>query len=176
MEKIGKALAYWLRHKPESINITLDDEGWTDLEVLASKSGFAVDDIKEAVRTCEKQRYTILNGMIRANQGHSIDLKIAFEEVNPPHQLYHGTVDKFLESIKKDGLLPMQRHHVHLSDSISTAADVGRRRGSPSILIVDSKRMSEDGIKFYLSSNGVYLVDKVDAKYLTGLVKKSKYI
>ena len=121
MEKVGKALAYWLRHKPEDIGITLDEEGWTDLSILASKSGFGIDAIKEAVRTCPKQRYTIKDGCIRANQGHSVDLRLTFAEIQPPSKLYHGTVDKFLEAIRQQGLKPMSRHHVHLSADMTTA-------------------------------------------------------
>lgn len=171
MEKIGKALAYWLRHKPEAIDIKLDEEGWTDLDILAWKSGFSVNDIKEAVRTCPKQRYTIFEDRkIRANQGHSVELKMTFDEVEPPYFLYHGTVDKYLDSIFKEGLKPMQRHHVHLSDDVVTAKEVGNRRGLPKVLIIEANQMHEDGIKFYLSANGVYLVDNVEMKYIVGLV------
>lgn len=169
MEKIGRALAYWLRHKPEAIDIKLDEEGWTDLDILASKSGFNVDDIRESVRVCNKQRYTIKDGKIRANQGYSVALKMTFKEVEPPVVLFHGTVDKYLPSITAQGLKPMARHHVHLSDSLITAKQVGARRGEARILSIDAERMYQDGIKFYISENGVYLVDKVDVKYIVGL-------
>ena len=169
MEKIGKALAYWLRHKPEAINITLDEEGWTDLDVLASKSGFAVKAIEDVVRTCTKQRYTIKDGRIRANQGHSVTLKMTFKEVEPPVALFHGTVDRFLNQITREGLKPMARHHVHLSGELATARQVGNRRGDARILTINSQKMHQDGIKFYISENGVYLVDAVDPKYIIGV-------
>lgn len=169
MEKVGKALAYWLRHRPEDIGIMLDEEGWTDLSILASKSGFGVDAIKEAVRTCPKQRYTIKDGRIRANQGHSVALQMTFTEVIPPTHLYHGTVERFLEAIKQQGLKPMSRHHVHLSADAVTALQVGNRRGRAKILTIDAKRMYGDGHKFFISDNGVYLVDAVAPEYITAI-------
>jgi len=85
----------------------------------------------------------------------------------PPSRLFHGTIASNLESIGKTGLLPLNRHHVHLSPDEATAQTVGKRRGIAVVLVVDSARMSRDGHKFFVSANDVWLVAAVPAKYLT---------
>jgi putative RNA 2'-phosphotransferase len=104
--------------------------------------------------------------MIRANQGHSIDVDLQLEEREPPEVLYHGTVERFLSSILEAGLVRGKRHHVHLSKDVETARKVGARRGKPVILEVDAGRMHRDGHKFLLSANGVWLTDTVPPGYL----------
>ena len=104
--------------------------------------------------------------MIRANQGHSIPVDVELKEQEPPEFLYHGTADRFLESIMSQGLMPMSRLYVHLSRDAETAYKVGQRHGKPVILKVHTGQMARDGFQFYLSENGVWLTGKVDAKYL----------
>ena len=105
--------------------------------------------------------------LIRANQGHSVEVDLQLEEREPPETLYHGTVERFLSSILKEGLVRGKRHHVHLSKDVETARKVGARRGKPVILEVDSGRMHQEGQKFYLSANGVWLTDAVPPGYLS---------
>ena len=120
------------------------------------------------METDEKGRYTIDRGSIRANQGHSIDsVKIPFVKAVPPVILYHGTDTVAFSKVKKTGIKRMKRHHVHLTDDITTASSVGLRHGSEVILAIDAARMLADGIAFYKSSNGVWLTDFVDAKYIS---------
>jgi putative RNA 2'-phosphotransferase len=66
----------------------------------------------------------------------------------------HGTVERFLPSILKDGLIRGRRHHVHLSKDVETATKVGARRGKPVILKIDAGRMHRDGHKLLLSATG----------------------
>jgi putative RNA 2'-phosphotransferase len=63
----------------------------------------------------------------------------------------------------------VKRHAVHLSHETLTATKVGSRRGDAIILEIDSKRMYADGIKFFKSENGVWLVDEVPSKYIKKL-------
>lgn len=101
-------------------------------------------------------------------QGHSAaGVKPLLREKMPPSRLFHGTIASNLESIGKTGLLPLNRHHVHLSPDEATAQTVGKRRGIAVVLVVDSARMSRDGHKFFVSANDVWLVAAVPAKYLT---------
>ncbi|HUS50733.1 MAG TPA: RNA 2'-phosphotransferase, partial [Candidatus Paceibacterota bacterium] len=115
-KKISKSLSYWLRHRPESIGITLEKDGWTNVNELIEKAKseieFSLDDLKEVVKNCDKQRFKISDDFseIRASQGHSVDVKINFQEITAPPVLYHGTVNQFIDSIKKKGLLPGKRH------------------------------------------------------------------
>lgn len=170
--KISKALSYWLRHRPESIGITIGKDGWVSVIELLEKAKkeivFDFNELKEVVQSCEKQRFSLSEDFceIRASQGHTIKVKIKFKEITAPPVLYHGTVDKFIESINKSGLTPQKRHHVHLSKDIKTASVVGGRRGVPVILEINSMKMQDEGYKFYISDNGVYLIDLVPSKYI----------
>ncbi|MBV8126140.1 MAG: RNA 2'-phosphotransferase [Planctomycetaceae bacterium] len=89
------------------------------------------------------------------------------EEREPPEFLYHGTVERFLPSILKEGLVRGKRHHVHLSKDVETARKVGARRGKPVILTADAGRMHKEGHTILLSANGVWLTDSVAPAYLT---------
>jgi putative RNA 2'-phosphotransferase len=88
------------------------------------------------------------------------------QQKEPPEFLYHGTATRFLESIKKLGIIKGNRQHVHLSLDMATATSVGSRHGSPVVLQVFSKKMYEQSFKFYLSANGVWLTDHVPVEFL----------
>ena len=171
-DKLSKFISLILRHKPEAANITLDEHGWADVEELLAginNTGRKInrDILEEIVATDDKQRYSF-NGdrtLIRANQGHSIPVDVELKEQEPPEILYHGTADRFMDSIWKEGLKPMGRLYVHLSKDPETALKVGKRHGKAVILKICSGDMYRDGCKFYLSENQVWLTKKVDAKY-----------
>ena len=167
-------LSLILRHKPEEANIELDSNGWTDVSILIEKlsnMGYEVDmDIlEEIVENNSKKRFVFNSNKskIRASQGHSVDIDLQLKPQTPPDVLYHGTVGKALSGIFKDGIKKVSRHAVHLSHETETATNVGSRRGSAVILKIDSKSMHVDGIKFFKSDNGVWLVDEVPSKYIT---------
>jgi putative RNA 2'-phosphotransferase len=80
--------------------------------------------------------------------------------------LFHGTVGRFMESIKNAGLKRGSRHHVHLSADKATATSVGSRRGHAVLLIVKAKEMTQDGHDFFVSANGVWLTEHVPSKYI----------
>lgn len=166
-------LSYLLRHKPEDARLTLDKEGWCSISELISNADFSRDELEQIVQTDEKGRYTIKGDYIRANQGHSTDkVKISFKKAVPPTVLYHGTNFTAYEQIKKTGLLPMSRHHVHLTDNTATAKMVGgRRKKSVCLLMVNTAEMLKDGIQFYVSDNGVWLVNEVPPKYISEIQK-----
>lgn len=131
-EKLSKLLSYVLRHKPESIGLTLDSGGWADIDELISKvneSGtpFTDEQLICVVSSDDKKRYEISEGgvYIRACQGHSINVDLGLNKVVPPVVLYHGTTERFVEAIMKSGLSKMSRQHVHLSDNLETAKMVG---------------------------------------------------
>lgn len=169
LEKLGKELAYLLRHCPESKGLTMDERGWVNIDQLVTNAPeFTRENLIDIVKTDNKQRYSISSDgtKIRANQGHSINVNLDLEEKQPPDVLYHGTVERFLKSINEEGLKKMQRQYVHLSVDRETANDVGKRRGEAVILIVDAKAMHEDGFAFYQSENGIWLTDHVPVKYI----------
>lgn len=173
-KRIGKFLSLVLRHQPETIGIELDEQGWANVKELIEKCKkhryhFSMEDLIEIVETNDKKRYSFneKRNKIRANQGHSIDINLALQPVEPPEYLYHGTAKRFLSSIREKGILKGTRQHVHLSKELDTAVKVGSRHGKPAILTILSGQMYRDGIQFYCSDNGVWLTDYIDVKYIS---------
>jgi putative RNA 2'-phosphotransferase len=171
--KQSKFLSLILRHEPERIGITLDGAGWVDVEALlaaCARHGVAISraELDELVASSDKQRFAFdeTRTRIRANQGHSVEVELGHQPATPPDVLYHGTPEKFVASILREGLKKGQRHHVHLSERIETARKVGERRGKPVILRIDARRMQSDGFTFYVTPNRVWLVDEVPPKYV----------
>ncbi len=171
--KLSKFLSFVLRHKPQAIGITLDAEGWVAVEELlaaAARHGHSItrEQVEEVVATNDKKRFSFSpdGQLIRANQGHSVEVDLGLVPVEPPELLYHGTVERFLDSIHGKGLLRGNRHHVHLSADRETAARVGQRRGRPVVLVVEAGRMHCEGHEFYRSENGVWLTETVPPEYL----------
>ncbi len=173
LDKLSVFISLVLRHQPDVAGIRLDEHGWANVDELIegiNNTGRAIDmDIlEEIVRTDNKQRYSFNQDktLIRANQGHSIPVDVELEEKQPPQYLYHGTADRFMGSIMADGLKPMSRLYVHLSKDEETAVKVGKRHGKPVVLKIKAEEMWREGIKFYLSQNGVWLTKYVDQKYI----------
>jgi putative RNA 2'-phosphotransferase len=172
--KISKFLSLVLRHAPETIHVNMDKNGWVDIQELIDNANtykdlhLTIDIIKKVVETNDKQRYAISDDekRIRANQGHSITVDLGLESKRPPDILYHGTAARFLDSIMNGGLKPMGRQYVHLSRTEEIAMTVGSRHGKPVVLHIDAKTMYEEGYKFYISENNVWLVDEVPVKYI----------
>lgn len=168
----SKFMSLILRHKPEAIGISLDEHGWANVDELiagiAKTHKFNMDILEEIVRTDNKQRYSFNEDktLIRANQGHSIPVDVELDEAEPPAELWHGTGEKFVSSIDKQGLIPKSRLYVHLSKDEETATNVGRRHGKPVLYKVKAGDMYKDGYKFFLSKNGVWLTKEVPVKYL----------
>ncbi|QDT11601.1 RNA 2'-phosphotransferase [Planctomycetes bacterium K23_9] len=175
LTKTSKFLSLVLRHRPEAIGLQLDSEGWLVIEELVDNANSRGETltrqlIDEVVATSDKKRFAIsADGQrIRASQGHSVaEVDLNLEPVEPPAILFHGTVAKFLESIRSQGLRKRTRNHVHLSPDQLTAEKVGSRRGRPVILIIDAESMNQSGIQFFRSANGVWLTDAVPARFIT---------
>lgn len=171
----SRYIALILRHKPETIGISLDEHGWANVNELisgiAKTQPFDMSMLKEIVETDNKQRYSFNEDMtlIRANQGHSIPVDVELEKKTPPTILYHGTAEKYEAAIDEQGLIPKSRLYVHLSADIDTARKVGERHGKPIIYEVMAGKMNEAGIDFYKSVNGVWLTKGVNIEYLKKL-------
>ena len=171
--RLSKYMSYVLRHRPEAAGLELGEGGWVDLDSLVAacvEAGRANgrDDVLRVVAENDKQRFELSGDgtLIRAAQGHSVEVDLGLVPVVPPAALFHGTVERHLESIRAQGLLPMGRTHVHLSGDVATARRVGSRRGTPVILHVDAAAMDAAGYEFFRAANGVWLVDAVPPQYL----------
>lgn len=171
--KTSKFLSLVLRHQPETIGIVLDSAGWVSVSELLQAcrthgQPLTLAELHEVVANNDKQRFSFSEDgqKIRANQGHSVPVNLGYSPAVPPSILYHGTVERFLSSIKEEGLKKGTRHHVHLSPDEETARGVGGRRGKPVILRIKSGEMHQAGYEFFQSENGVWLTDHVPPKYL----------
>ena len=176
LDKIGSFLCFALRHRPDQVGIELDEHGWASVNELIEgvnrvhpEMNLDMELLSEIVRIDNKMRYSFNEDktLIRANQGHSIPVDVELMELVPPTLLYHGTAEKYVESIDAMGLIPKSRLYVHLSADYDTAIKVGARHGTPVIYTVDATKMYEDGYKFYRSVNGVWLTKEVPTRYLT---------
>ncbi|WP_420034573.1 RNA 2'-phosphotransferase [Streptomyces sp. cg28] len=169
--KVSKYLSKHLRHQPERLGLAPDEAGWVEIDDLLAATAahrFRITraELDHVVATNDKRRFTIDGTRIRANQGHTIDVDLGLAPAEPPAYLYHGTVARFLDAIRAEGLRPMDRHDVHLSADRETATRVGARRGRPVVLPVDAGAMHRDGHVFRLSANGVWLTAAVPPRYL----------
>lgn len=170
--KLGRFLSYVLRHNPSAAGITLDAHGWADVGELlfgVRRTGRQIDmdTLERIVRENNKRRYSFSENhtKIRANQGHSIPVDIELKEEKPPRRLYHGTAERFLPSIRREGIRKMNRQFVHLSADFQTATEVGLRHGTPAVIVIDAEAMARNGTVFYLSENGVWLCEHVAPEY-----------
>ncbi|TWI83280.1 putative RNA 2'-phosphotransferase [Lacibacter cauensis] len=173
LKHLSKFLSLILRHKPETIGLQLNENGWANVQELISKinqhnTALDSETLNHIVETNDKKRFAFNEDktMIRASQGHSVEVELNLKEMQPPQFLYHGTVQAFMEAIQKEGLKKMSRQHVHLSNNQETATKVGSRRGKPVILIINAAAMHADSYAFFLSDNGVWLTDHVPAQYI----------
>ena len=173
---ISKFLSLVLRHQPEILGVKLDKYGWASTQEIIekmSRRGMKIDlpTIQRVVQDNDKQRFKLTDDstMIRANQGHSIDIVLGYKPQQPPIVLYHGTARKNLDSIFSHGLIRGNRHHVHLSTDKATAVKVGQRHGLPTVLIILAAKMDDMGMEFYCSDNGVWLTDYVAPEFIKPL-------
>ncbi|WGS54628.1 RNA 2'-phosphotransferase [Paraburkholderia sp. D15] len=174
LDETSKFLSYILRHEPQTIGLHLDAEGWADIDCLiagAAGQRRVLDHaiIREVVATNDKKRFAISEDgqRIRAVQGHSTStVQRQYVEQIPPEVLYHGTATRFLASIFEEGLKAGARHHVHLSQDMTTALSVGQRYGKPVVLKIEAQRMHQRGFKFFLAENDVWLTDAVAVEFI----------
>ena len=169
--KYSKKLSKILRHHPTMIGLTLDKNGWADVNELLEKYGtppLSIDILKEVVETNDKKRFAFNDDFskIRANQGHSVKVDLALKTIQPPSILFHGTATKNVQSIENKGLMKGSRNHVHLSVDEITAKKVGSRHGKPIVLKVKALEMHEAGFVFNVSDNGVWLTERVPSQFL----------
>lgn len=166
----SKYLAFVLRHDPASVGLVLDPHGWADVtDLLAALAAhdhpLSTDELDQVVTGGDKRRFERRGSRIRALHGHSVAVTWDEPPTTPPAVLYHGTVARFLPTIRTQGLRPRQRRWVHLSADPAAASDVGARRGRPVLLRVDAAAMHAAGHEFYRSGS-VWLTATVPPAYL----------
>ena len=167
--EVSKFLSFLLRHEPEAIGLSLDPAGWADIATLlaqADKHERRIDreTLVRVVRTRDKKRFALSEDgtRIRAAQGHSLTtVNVQPQETTPPDVLYHGTAERFVDTIFAEGLQPRERQFVHLTADRETALESGKRYGKPVLLRVDARAMHAARHTFFLAENGVWLTKSV---------------
>ncbi len=172
--RLSKYLSKHLRHRPDRLGLELGPGGWVEVDALleaCARRRFPVSrsELEEVVERNDKKRFAFdpSGTLVRVQQGHSVPVDLLLESVEPLPELYHGTTERNLEMVLRQGLHSMGRHHVHLSPDKVTATVVGRRRGRPVVLAVNARAMWCDGWEFYRSGNDVWLVEHVPPRYLS---------
>lgn len=174
-KRLSKFMSLILRHRPEVAGLALDAAGWVEVDTLLagirsqnSWRDTTREDIDFVVATNDKKRfeYDVTATRIRASQGHSVEVELGYAPKEPPELLYHGTAEKFLSQIVREGLKKQTRSHVHLSADEETARKVGSRHGKPVVLIVCAQEMATAGYEFFLSTNGVWLTERVPTYFI----------
>lgn len=168
---LSRRLAYLLRHDPDSVGVRLDAAGWVEVDRLLqalAEHGSQVSraDLEAVMTEIPKQRFQVRDGRIRATHGHSVEVDLGLEPRVPPPVLHHGTVARFLDAIRVEGLRPRSRQHVHLSADVATARQVGARRGTPVVIEVATGALHEAGHEFLRAANGVWLTEAVPPEFL----------
>jgi putative RNA 2'-phosphotransferase len=173
--KISRFLSLVLKHRPETIELTLDPQGWVDVATLlkqlkAHGKPLTLDRLREVVEANGKKRFEFdeKGTRIRASQGSSLEIDLKLEQMAPPSVLWHGTASHFVPSIRKEGLTPQSRQHVHLSADRAIAAKAGARHGNLVVIEIYARAMAEaeEGFLFYRSANGVWLTAEVPMNYM----------
>ena len=179
--RLSKFLSGALRHFPGDVGLSLTERGWTDYDALvdAATSNYdwaTPDCVAGVVATDHKGRFEVSGGQftegeqpdrIRAAYGHSVDVTLESSGEAVPGQLYHGTAPKNLDAIAKEGLRPMGRQQVHLSETLAGAREVGRRHANdPILLVVDAHALQRDGIGVDARGEETYTTDRVPPAYI----------
>jgi len=171
--RTSKFLSLVLRHEPQRVGLQLDGAGWVDVGLLlkaVNENGISLtlEQLREVVATNPKKRFALSeDGLrIRASQGHSLEVELEYQPQTPPEYLYHGTATRFVDSIRREGLLRMQRHDVHLSAETTMTMQVGARHGKPVLLTIRAGEMHKAGHLFRRSANGVWLVPHVPPQFI----------
>lgn len=146
--------------------------GWRLIRDLTENHSFTEEEIVYYVSSDSKGRYELNEdrSMIRALYGHSVDIELNLVPSVPPAILYHGTAEKYLESIMKEGLKPRSRNYVHLSESTDMAMQVGARHGSPILLLIDTEAMIKADYKFYRVHEGVWVTTNIPVCFIKSCI------
>lgn len=172
-KQLSKFMSGALRHFPDDVNITLNDAGWTNaddlVEAAETELGWPTeDDAAAVVQLDPKGRFEVDGDRIRAAYGHSIDVDLEANDSPVPNTLFHGTAIENVIDIMDEGLQPMSRQHVHLTDTPAEAINVGERHADdPVLLEIDAAAMLDADHEITKRGKEVYTTDAVPPSYIS---------
>jgi len=165
----SRSITYLLRHGAQKEKVPIREDGFvavSDLLKWPKVAGITVDEVREIVETCPKQRFLLSeepSGLfIRANQGHTLEVEVEMEEIRDASLfpvVCHGTYFRSWDLIKASGLSRMGRQHIHFSSKEFNDQTMisGMRKTSQILIYIDMQAAINDGFKFYHSANDVIL-------------------
>ncbi|RLE56373.1 MAG: RNA 2'-phosphotransferase [Thermoprotei archaeon] len=181
-EMLSKLMSGLLRHFPQVVGLKLDDEGFVDIDELVEAirkkwrnrhlyQWVTKEHVIAVAQLDPKGRFEIIGNKIRARYGHSIRVKISYIEDREVKILYHGTAVENVPRILKEGLKPMKRMWVHLTDRFEDAVVVGKRKGRPAVLVIDVELLRRLGHRVYRATDHIYVTDYVPPEAIREVVK-----
>jgi putative RNA 2'-phosphotransferase len=174
LTELSKLLAVMLRHDPSAFGLSLDSEGYAQVEAVWAQichhypTRYTYDDLLRLVAGDDsgETRYEIVDTRIRALFGHS-KVAVTYSPAEPPELLYHGTTSEALPLIQRDGLLAQQRQYVHLTVRRERALTVAQRHaGRAILLIIRAGEAHRAGIVFYHPESEHYLAKAIPAVFI----------
>lgn len=181
---LSKFLSLLLRHKPNILNLEMNEQGFVEFEELSKKISqksrwewVKPKILKQVVKNDPKDRFELQKkpsgegARIRATYGHSdhLPISIGYPLMDSKNKrfLYHGTKSRFLPSILKDGLRSKSRKYVHLAADKKTARKVaGRREGKSLILRILAKELMNSGKEIFKATDTLFLCKWIPPKFI----------
>ena len=158
----------------------MDSAGWSSVADVLAFTGLSRDQLEDVVAGNNKQRYQLEEARIRACQGHSLagtpvtleGLEASWTLWAGTTPLWHGTHPDACSDIVQQGILAMNRSHVHLASAPDSP--VGKRAAVTVLLGVDPERLRASGQRIFVAPNGVMLVRQVPPAALVALLPRSR--
>ena len=160
--KLSKFLVYVCRHGALDWGLRADPDGWLDIDdVLLLRPSRVLErgHVAQIVdMACDGRLEIDSSGSrIRAVQGHSVAIRDdSFRRVEThdaiPRWLIHGTDEEAFLKIRREGIHPMTRQHVHSAQSLDVVHDY-----STVHIYIDRNEVLRSGMELLISRSGVIL-------------------
>lgn len=169
-ERFSRWMAYVLRHNPTRYGLQADAHGFVDVDAFVQiarrRYPQASEETLRQLIGAASGRFELVENRLRARYGHSIPVQPASQPVPPPAFLYCGIDAMRLPAVLAEGLKPLDRQMLHLSDQVQDAwAMIRRKTPYPAVVRIDAARAHSEGVRFYLEQK-VYLAASIPAAYL----------
>lgn len=170
-ERFSRWIAYVLRHNPARYGLSPDRHGYVDLETflqIAKRRYPALTEewLRGFLTSAGAARFELTPTQLRARYGHSIPVEPPGPPVEPPAQLYHGMEASRIERVLAEGLQPVDRRMLHLSETAAEALAVAQRKSTaPAIVTVRAQEAFRAGVAFFREGR-VYLAAAIPPGFL----------
>src|SRR5262245_41662152 len=111
--KKSKRLSWLLRHGASEVGLDMDEAGWGDVGPVLQPVSMTLEELQHVVVMNDRSRLELVDGRVRACQGHSIDNRAVTREglerswalVTSDEPVWHGTNIEAVRSIAREGIL-----------------------------------------------------------------------